>query len=211
MSKNHTVSSEDLARQEKIIASRLDMSGHRVSLVGGPILLALSWFLPFTSTLTGLDLAFYSAKSVDYGIRPQERAFVWLCMLGPFALTLIAYFLKSTRLAQVSWIISGITMFFSIFAIWMRQTRDAGSGAGPGMIIAALAVLVVVFGLYNVVTLKSEEQEQFEAERRKHVVLDPVAQAQHDLLADSRSQVRTDGEQLVDDRRKRAARRREQS
>ncbi|AKK03342.1 Rv2732c family membrane protein [Corynebacterium epidermidicanis] len=212
---NHTSTDkeyEDLAARERSIAARLDMSGHRVALLGGPLLIVLSWFLPYTGPITGIDLAFSTQRSIDYGIAPQERMFVWLSALGPVLLTLGAYFLRSTKLAQIGWIISGIAMFFSIFAIWMRQTRDSGLGPGPGMILGALAILVVVYGLYNVVTLRSAEQEDIAEARRRSESLDPVAKVQKELLDGNRLATASGAaENLVDERRQRAAQSRKAS
>lgn len=199
----------DLAEHERSVAARLDMSGHRVALLGGPLLVVLSWFLPYTGPILGIDLAFVTPKSIDYGIAPQERMFVWLSALGPVALTLGGYFLKSTKLAQIGWIISGIAMFFSIFAIWMRQTRDSGMGPGPGMILGAIAILIVVYGLYSVVTLRSAEQEKAAEARRQRETLDPVAKVQKELLDENLHATPSGAAgHLVDERRSRAARRR---
>ncbi|MDU0477891.1 hypothetical protein QVA66_01405 [Staphylococcus chromogenes] len=204
--------SPDLAAKERDVAKRLDMSGYRIALLAGPALVVVSWFLPYTGPITGLDLATFTQASVDYGIAPPERMFVWISALGPVGLTLAAYFLRSTRLAQIGWIVSGIAMFFSLFAIWMRQTRDQGMGPGPGMILAALAILVVVYGLYNVVTLRSEEQERIAKERRNNVDLDPVARMQQQLLEENKhASTASDHGPLADDRRERSARRRRNS
>ncbi|MEJ5927080.1 hypothetical protein WG915_00425 [Corynebacterium sp. H128] len=204
MSDSAENSAQELAEQERQAARRLDMSGYRVPLFAGSLIIVVSWFLPYTGNITGLDIALFSQRSVDYGIAVPERAFVLLCALGPVALTWAAYFLKSTRIAQVAWFFSGISMFYSIFAIWMRQTRDQGYGPGPGLIVAALAVLLVVYGLYNVVTLVSDEQEEIAAQRRKQVELDPVAKVQLSKMAENKNATGAP----IDDRRARSAERR---
>ncbi|QTH58639.1 hypothetical protein J5O04_07165 [Corynebacterium hindlerae] len=209
MSETSQHTAHELAQRERNAARRIDMSGYRVPLIGGALAIVASWLLPYTGNMTALDIAFLTERSFDYGISTPERIFVWLCVLGPVALTLTAYFRKSTMLAQLAWALSGIAMFFSIFAIWMRQTRDQGSGAGVGLILAAIAVLFVVYGLYNVVTMRTEEQEEIAELRRKEVYLDPVAQQQAEAF-EGKNAHSADERGPIDDRRARNAQRRAQ-
>lgn len=207
MSDTSQTAALELAERERRAARRIDMSPYRASLFGGAAAIVLSWILPFTGHLAGYDIGLVTDRSVQYGISAPERMFVWLSALGPVVLTLLAYLRKSTLLAQWAWALSGITMFFSLFAIWMRQTRDQGAGVGVGLIVATLAVLVVVHGLYNVVTTKSAEQEEIEELRRKEVYLDPVAKEQ--LRASEGAQAaHADERGPIDDRRSRRASRR---
>lgn len=205
MSESTKQSAEELARRERAAAKRIDMSGYRAPLWGGALAIVASWFLPYTGYITGLDLAFVTQRSIDYGISTPERVFVWLCALGPVALTLTAYLRKSTQLAQIAWVLSGISMFFSLFAIWMRQTRDQGSGASVGLLLATFAVLFVVYGLYNVVTMRSDEQEEIAELRRKEVYVDPVAKEQSEKFGAKNSQL-SDERGPIDDRRSRRKR-----
>lgn len=196
---------EELARRERAAAQRIDMSGYRTPLWGGAAAIVASWFLPYTGNMLGLDLALITQRSIDYGISTPERIFVWICAIGPVGLMLVSYLRKSTQLAQIAWALSGIAMFFSLFAIWMRQTRDQGSGAGVGLILATLAVLFVVYGLYNVVTMRTEEQEEIAELRRQEVYVDPVAQEQREMFGANKSQL-SDDRGPIDDRRSRRKR-----
>lgn len=202
MSEEKKNNAEELALKERQAAARIDMSGYRLPLLGGAAAIVASWFLPYTGHITGIDIALFSQRSVDYGIGTPERVFVWLCALGPVGLMLAAYLRKSTQLAQIAWLFSGISMFFSIFAIWMRQTRDQGSGAGVGLVLAAIAVLFVVYGLYNVVTMKTDEQEELAELRRKEVYIDPVAREQQGQFGAKHAQL-SDERGPIDDRRRR--------
>lgn len=205
MSESTKHSAEELARRERDVAKRIDMSGYRTPIWGGAAAIIASWLLPYTGYITGIDIALMTQRSIDYGIATPERVFVWGCALGPVGLALLAYARKSTQLAQIAWVFSGISMFFSIFAIWMRQTRDQGSGVGVGLILATFAVLFVVYGLYNVVTMRSDEQEEIAELRRKEIYLDPVAQQQREKFGAGNSTL-ADDRGPIDDRRARRKR-----
>lgn len=200
MTESQSSSAEELARQERLAAGRIDMSGYRIPLLGGAALIILSWILPYSGSMTGIDLALITPRSVDYGISLPERMFVWLCALGPVLLNILGYLRKSTHIAQIAWFFTGISMFFSLFAVWMRQTRDQGFGVGPGLVLAALAVLFVVYGLYNVVTMRTDEQEEIAERRRQEVIVDPVAEQQRAKFGSS-AQTLSDDRGPIDDRR----------
>lgn len=202
MSETSKQTAEELARRERQAAARIDMSGYRVPLFGGAAAIVASWFLPYTGYITGVDIALMTQRSIDYGIGTPERLFVWLCALGPVTLMSVAYMRRSTQLAQIAWVLSGISMFFSVFAIWMRQTRDQGSGVGVGLVLATFAVLFVVYGLYNVVTMRTEEQEEIAELRRQEVYVDPVALEQQDRFGGNEAQL-ADDHGPIDDRRSR--------
>ncbi|PRQ10553.1 hypothetical protein C1Y63_10920 [Corynebacterium sp. 13CS0277] len=189
------------------------------TVVIGPLLLPIvlgmmgvfvSLFLPHSGRVIGLDVLFFSDTARAYVTTVPERIYIWLAIIGPFLLTVATVVTRSMGIALAAWATSGAAMFYSLFAIWMRQSRpptEPGSGPSIGLVIGAVSVTIVAVCLSIVVFRRSALQRAMAELRSAPAAPDAVASVQDEILHQEQQRA-TENSVLVDDRRARAARRR---
>lgn len=115
---------------------------------------------------------------------------------------------RRTVAANIGFLLSGIALLMSLFAMWMRlqsKENEGSSGIGIGFGIEIIAVVVLVYALSFLVFSKSEEQHQIEHLRATTEVTDEVALVQRDLQNQRRGE---ENPLLIDTRRRQAAEKR---
>ena len=79
-----------------------------------------------------MDVLFYSDTAQQYVTTVPERIYMWLALIAAVLLNAATLVTRSALVAYLTWFFSGAAMFYSVFAIWMRQSRPPTEpGVGP--------------------------------------------------------------------------------
>lgn len=200
---------DDLPNAEKQAAQTLYLGPQQVFLGLGMLGFLMSLFLPHSGQVLGLDVLFFSDTAKAFVTTWPERIYVWTGVTGVLLLTGATILTRSSLIAYLSWFCSGASMFYSLFAIWMRQSRpptEPGVGPSHGLVLGAVSVTVVALSLTRIVLRRSSFQSALAEARRQTPQASAVHKVQEELLA---AQVDRDSHDVyADDRRSRAAKRR---
>ncbi|MCK7636854.1 hypothetical protein [Corynebacterium pygosceleis] len=200
---------DDLPGAERRAAQTLHLGPQQVFLGVGMVGFLMSLFLPHSGQVLGLDVLFFSDTARAFVTTWPERIYVWTGVIGVLLLTGATVFTRSALIACLAWLFSGACMFYSLFAIWMRQSRpptEPGAGPSYGLVIGAVSVTVVALALTRIVLRRSSFQSALAEARRQAPRDDEVQKVQEELLA---ARVERDSHDVyVDERRSRAAKRR---
>lgn len=200
---------DDLAAAERAHAKDMMIGGERLPLVLGAVGFVASLFFAHSGQVLGLDVLFYSDAAQQYLTTIPERIYVWLGLFGVVFLTLAGVLSRNSLICYLAWFFSGCSMFFAIFAIWMRQSRpptDPGAGPSIGLVIGAICCAVVGLTWFFVVVRRSPLQEAVFKARRDREAKDSVAAEQLRILESERLAKAMPLQ--ADDRRSAAAQRR---
>lgn len=195
------LNTETLARAEKEAASSVVMGAKRWVLAAAAALYLVAVFLPFVgdASLWQLLAATEAAKAAQTAL--TEYLFAWISFIGVAVLTTLAVLTQRFAVAVPAWMVTTVSLVFSVLGIWLRNSNSSGIGRGPGYYLAILAVVIVVFTIFPLILSRNEEQAAVAEQRREIQGKDEVALAQ-------RAATREQGNPLlIDDRRARAAER----
>ncbi|MEZ2121124.1 MULTISPECIES: hypothetical protein [unclassified Corynebacterium] len=200
---------DDLPGAERRAARILDLGTQQVLLGVGMVAFLMSLFLPHSGQVLGLDVLFFSDTAKNFVTTWPERIYVWTGVVGVLLLTGATIITRSALIAYLAWFFSGTCMFYSLFAIWMRQSRpptEPGVGPSYGLVLGAVSVTLVALALTRIVLRRSNFQIALAEARRETPQENTVHKVQQELLA---AAVERDSHDVYsDDRRSRAAKRR---
>ena len=191
------------ANAEKITAAEVAMGGKRWVLAACVAVYLVALLLPFAGGVPGWQILALTDASRDARTTLTEYIFVWTSFLGLGVLTTLAVALRRFTVAVPAWMLTTVSLVFSVLGIWLRNQSAPETSRGIGYYLAALAVLVAVFTLFPVILSRSDEHKAATEDRARAQEADDVALAQRS--ATKRAQ--DDNPLLVDDRRARAAER----
>ncbi|NLF90093.1 MAG: hypothetical protein GX570_01910 [Corynebacterium marinum] len=206
--KNTTVSeptSTDLAVREKRAATRLVLGRQLWLFVAALVIYLVSLFLPQAGDVRGYEVLLQLEPAREAGIKITEYIYATLVFVGVGVLTTATLITRRTALASLAWMFSTVGLAYSVFALWLRQTRgNAGDGVdiNIGFWLSLLAVALAFFGYAFVVLRRSPEQAEIAQARAESDNLDEVGRLQQDVNLSAET-----NPLLVDDRRARASER----
>lgn len=161
---------KDIDAAERKVAREID-PGVRALVVGvGILLLLLTFALPHAGSANGWDVLVYNRDAITEDIALPSRVFVWLTLVFGIAIGMLALATRRWVLAWIAVAGTAVASVFGMFAVWSRQTLDAGSsGAGPGvgLILGWILVAVLTFHWLHVVWQRTAVQLAAEEERRQ--------------------------------------------
>lgn len=196
----------NLAANEKKAARKISLDGFRGLLIVALVLWIISLVLPVTSGARGIEvLLFTPAGGTDATIAEFVHTLVVALGVGLFNVLLLIT--RRTLFSWLAWLLSGIGLFYSVFALWMRQTQDTDNVSGVGMYLSVGAVILAVVALSSVILRRDPEQARIAEERASSDNLDEVGEAQRAARGSSPDTRQEDNALLIDDRRARAAER----
>ncbi|WP_342319903.1 hypothetical protein [Corynebacterium mayonis] len=202
---NSTGNAEELARQEREAAKKVEFGSSRWVLLVCVVVYLAALFMPFAGGVNGWQVV--ARRGVDAAdIKLTEQVFVWLSFAGLLIMTSLVLATKRFLLAVPAWMLTTVSFLLSALAIWLRRTStayDAGLYHGPGIYLMIFAVGVAVFAYVPVVVGRSAAQAEIAQRRASSDELDDISKAQQ-AAAVSRGE---GNPLLVDDRRARAAER----
>lgn len=191
------------ANAEKITAAEVAMGGKRWVLAACVAVYLVALLLPFAGGVLGWQILALTDASRDARTTLTEYIFVWTSFLGLGVLTTLAVALRRFTVAVPAWMLTTVSLVFSVLGIWLRNQSAPETSRGIGYYLAALAVLVAVFTLFPVILSRSDEHKAATEDRARAQEADDVALAQRSAT----KQAQGENPLLVDDRRARAAER----
>ncbi|WP_238596867.1 Rv2732c family membrane protein [Corynebacterium heidelbergense] len=201
---------KDLRAAEREAAKVVDYRYQLPLMTTGMMAVLLYFFLPHAGAVMGYDVLFHSAKAGAAHTTYPEYAYATLALIGGLLLTVGTIVSKSWLVAWVNWAVGGIGWWYSILAIWMRQSRpvtDTGVGPSFGLIVGCVGMTLVFGGLTWLLFTKNPLQRALAAARREEASNDAEAQARQQVLRTGIAP--RPAEEIVDDRRARARARRQ--
>lgn len=166
---------DDLDAVERRMAGEIDPGVRAMVVAGAVFVLLLSLVLPHAGTARGFDVLLGTDAARFEHIGLPSRVFVWLVVVFGIGFSLLALMTRRWVLAWIAAAGSAVGSVFGIFSIWHRQTPGVGGpgganyhGAGPGigLIIGAIAVIVLTFHWIRVVWSRTTLQLAAEEQRR---------------------------------------------
>lgn len=201
MSNDH----QELATREKRVASRLDLGGRLWFFVGALVFYVISLVLPQAGSVRGYEVLLQTSTADDAGIKITEYVYAILIFLGIGVLTTLTLLTRRLAVAIPAWMLTTVGLAYSVFAMWLRQTRssaDDGVEMNLGFWISLLAVVLAFLGYAMTIFRRNPEQEQLAQARAASDNLDVVGRMQQQANISA-----AENPLLVDDRRSRATER----
>ncbi|AZA11610.1 Rv2732c family membrane protein [Corynebacterium gerontici] len=198
----------DYAAAEKQAARTLDLRHYRWLMLGALIAFVVGLLLPHSGDVRGFDVLINNAQAKAGDVRIAETVFVLFGTVSAVLLNAVVLLSKRTAVANAQYLIGGIALLVSLFALWMRlQSKevDGSTGIGVGLLLEVLAVIVLIYAMSCIIFARSDAQKQAAALRAEHDELDPVGRAQQEAARSRGFEAAEHNPLLIDDRRKRAA------
>lgn len=196
----------NLAANEKKAARKISLSGFSGLLIGALVLWIISLALPVTSGARGIEVLLFTPTG-DTNATIAEFIHALVVFLGVGLFNGLLLITRRTLFSWLAWLFSGIGLFYSVFALWMRQTQDTDNVSGIGMYLSVGAVILAVIALSSVILRRDPEQTRIAQERASNDNLDAVGEAQRAARRTNPDASQEDNALLIDDRRARAAER----
>ncbi len=196
---------QELATREKRVASRLDLGGRLWLFVAAVVLYAVSLVLPQAGSVRGYEVLFQLQPAADAGIKVTEYVYAVLAFLGVGVLTTLTLLTRRLFVAIPAWMITTVGTAYSLFALWLRQTRanaDDGVEMNLGFWISLLALVLAFLGYAMTMFRRNPEQEKLARDRASSDNLDEVGRMQQQANISPE-----ENPLLIDDRRSRASER----
>ncbi|WP_308166735.1 Rv2732c family membrane protein [Nocardia albiluteola] len=161
---------DDLAAVERKIAGEID-PGYRAMVVAGAVfVLLLTLVLPHAGHTRGLDILFSDDTAAADRIGLPSRVFQWFVLIFGIGFSSLALLTRRWAFAWVAVAGTAVGSVFGVLSIWHRQTPGIGNyrGAGPsvGLILGAIAMIVLTFHWLKVVWSRTAVQLEAEEQRR---------------------------------------------
>ena len=190
-----------LAHAEKIAASTVDMGAKRWVLAAAAALYLVAMVLPFVGDASGWQVLAAAGAAKEAQTAITEYVFAWISFIGVGILTTLAVVTQRFAITVPAWMVTTVSLVFSVLGIWLRNSSGLGISRGPGYYLAILCVIAVVFTTFPLILSRNESQAAVARERAESQGKDEVAMAQRAATR------RQDNPLLIDDRRSRAAQR----
>ncbi|AZA09091.1 Rv2732c family membrane protein [Corynebacterium pseudopelargi] len=204
----------DYAAAEKQAAKKIDLRHYRWFMLASLIAFVLGLLLSHSGDVRGLDVLLQNQRAEQGDVRIAETIFVLFGTTAAVVLNAIVLITRRTAVANIQYLIGGIALLFSLFALWMRlQSKeiDGSTGIGIGLMLEVVAIIVLIYAMSCVIFARSEEQRTAAAMRAEHNELDSVGLAQQESMRSRGVDPAESNPLLIDDRRKRAAEKHQRS
>ncbi|NLA56992.1 MAG: hypothetical protein GX859_12020 [Corynebacterium humireducens] len=196
---------QELANREKRVASRLDLGGRLWLFVAAVALYAVSLVLPQAGSVRGYEVLFQMDPAAEAGIKLTEYVYATLAFLGVGVLTTLTLLTRRLAIAIPGWMITTVGTAYSLFALWLRQTRssaDDGVEMNLGFWVSLLALILAFLGYAMTMFRRNPEQQKVAHDRATADPLDEVGRLQQQANVSAEN-----NPLLIDDRRSRASER----
>lgn len=199
----------DLARAEARAARMMSLDGQKFTLIAVVVIWLAYLVLPHANGVSGFEVTFVLPGALEAGIKITEYVYAILIGLGIGVFTSLTLITKRATFGLIAWMLVTVGLFYSLLALWLRQTRnteDDGYDIGIGMYLSVVGVVLAVFAYSRIALRRDPEQARLARARAEHHDLDAVGLAQRDALKNEQESVE-ENPLFVDDRRQRAAER----
>lgn len=200
----------DLAREEKQAARTMTLGNHRWALLVALVLYLAYLVLPHAGSVLGFQVLLRMDAATEAGIKITEYIYAILLFLGLGVFTTLTVITRRTVFGLIAWMFSTVGLFYSVFALWLRQTRpvsEAENVTGIGLWLSIIAVALAVVAYSMVALRRDPRQKRIAEERARGENLDEVGFAQREARVSEQNTSYEANPLFADDRRRRAAER----
>ncbi|MDO5098053.1 MAG: hypothetical protein Q4D85_04775 [Corynebacterium sp.] len=199
---------QELAEAEKKAAAKFSLEYFGKFLIGAWVLFVIGLLLPHGGAVRGWQVLTLQGEALGLRIGVVEEFFVIVGTLGVVVFGGCLLLTRRTIFANISFLLTGISLFSSLLAMWMRlQDKEisGGPGLGIGLLLEVAAVIVATFALSYMILRRSDEQVRLAQQRQQHENLDEVGYAQRAALVSQQQNTPETNPLFIDDRRQQAA------
>lgn len=199
-----TTSADSLAAAERRTGARLADGAFRWVLLACVAVYAVALFLPFAGAVSGVQVLLLSDAARALNTTIAEYLFVWLSFVGLGACTTIAMLARRFGLGVIGWVLTVMSAVMALLSVWLRSTSPSLTQShGAGAYLAMMVVLVASLAYIPAMVRRADEQQAITVERAAAQNDDELTRLQRDAATKPVNPL------LVDDRRARAAERRQ--
>ena len=208
---------EDLAGAEKSLNRQVNYTAFLPTMAIGIMAVLLAVFLPHSGDVRGYDVLFYTSVAERFGTTPPERIYMFLALTGGVLFTSATIITREWLVLWLNWAFAGVGWWYSVFAIWMRQSRPQapandplmyGEGPSFGLIISSIGLTILFASLSILLFRRSALQKAVAQARREEASKDEESLMRQQRLRTGLEPV--EKAEIVDDRRARVRARRAQ-
>ncbi|MFC8046635.1 hypothetical protein [Nocardia sp. NPDC057353] len=155
---------------ERRVAGEIDPGARALVVAIAVFALLLSLVLPHAGSARGFDVLLFTEPARFEHIGLPSRVFVWFVTVFGIGFSLFALMTRRWALAWIAVAGSAVGSVFGMLSIWHRQTPGLdnyiGAGPGIGLIVAAIAAVVLTFHWVQVVWSRTAVHLAAEEQRR---------------------------------------------
>ncbi|MDO4910840.1 MAG: hypothetical protein Q3972_03750 [Corynebacterium sp.] len=187
---------KNLDVEERRAGRVVDLGPSRGTLIAALVLYLVSLVLPWAGPVKGFNVLLHDSTAAHYATTMPEYVYVYTTFLSIVVINIIVLFTKNFVFSVCGWVLGGVGLFYSLFAMWMRQTNpvvSASSAPTIGMIFGAIAAFLVCWGYTGLLIRRTEAQQRLaeaRIEASREATDDPVADAQLRLLAEQEARAK---------------------
>ena len=200
-----------IAQAERSAGKEVDYGVGLIPMALGMFAVLMSFFLPHAGEVFGYDVLLNTPKAESFDTTMPERIYTILALTGGVLLPIGTILSRSWLVAWFNWAFAGVGWWYSIFAIWMGQTRPVTSAGQPpsfGLVIGAAGMTIMFLTMTVVLFRRNALQKALASARREEAHSNEESRMAQQRLRTGLLD-RTSEEGIVDDRRARARARRE--
>lgn len=206
---------DDLAGAEKSLNRRVNYTAFLPFMAIGMMAVMFAIFFSHSGEVRGFDLLFNTPVAQDFGTRNPERIYMYLALTGGVLLTVGTILTREWIVLWVNWAFAGVGWWYSIFAIWMRQSRPQapandplryGEGPSYGLIVCCVGLTILFVTLSILLFRRSALQKAVAQARREEASKDEESLMKQQRLRTGLNAPQK--QEIVDDRRARVRERR---
>ncbi|WP_197714707.1 hypothetical protein [Corynebacterium alimapuense] len=208
--RKNSESVRNLAVEEKKAARRMNLGVHLYTLLAAVVLYVIALLLPQAGDVRGYEILLHLPAASESGIKITEYSYANLLFLGLGLFSTLTLITRRAVFGLIAWMFCTVGLAYSIFAIWLRQTRSSSSDGvdlNIGMWVSILAVALAFFAYSMVALRRDDKQAELADSRAQQENLDEVGYAQRSAMVSQQHASAEDNPLLIDDRRHRAAER----
>lgn len=207
---------DDLAGAEKKLNHQVNHDKFLPTMAIGIMAVMFAIFFPHSGEVRGFDLIFNTHVAQEFGSTNPERIYIFLAITGGVLLTIGTIITREWLVLWVNWAFAGVAWWYSIFAIWMRQSRPQapandpliyGEGPSYGLVVACVGLTILFVTLSILLFRRSALQKAVAQARREEASKDEASLMKQQRLRTGL--VPQPAEPIVDDRRAQVRARRE--
>ena len=163
---------DELRAAEKKVSGEIDPGARALVVAVGVMLAMVSLVLPHTGDASGIDVL-VSAPAADAArLNVTSRIFVYLLVIFAVGASALALLSRRWVIAWVALCGTAVTCVAGMLAWWSRHTPGVGgveppSGVGIGLMLGALAAVLLAFHWARIVWARSTYHMALEEERRR--------------------------------------------
>ncbi|GAA4641810.1 hypothetical protein [Gordonia humi] len=165
---------DDLRKTERKVAGEIDPGGRALVVAVCILILLVTLVLPHAGEAKGLDVLTFTETAAAEHTSLPSKIFVYMTLIFAIGFSLLALVTRRWVFALIALCGSAVTAVAGMLAIWTRNTvgvdsvdMQAPSGAGIGLIVGWIVVIVLTFHWARAVWARTNYHLALEAERRE--------------------------------------------